>query len=59
MNKYVYTKYHFKRIKNTWLAPLIECLCIPFNEYLIQYSLKSGGTKDHLIRVKIHGSAPY
>jgi len=30
-----------------------------FHEYLIQHSLKSGGTKDHSRRVKIPGTAPY
>jgi hypothetical protein len=28
-------------------------------EYLIQYSLKSGGTKDHFRPVKVTGTAPY
>ena len=30
-----------------------------FYEYLIQHSLKSGGTKDHLKQVKVPGTAPY
>ena len=30
-----------------------------FHEYLIQHSLKSGGTKDHFSRVKVPGTAPY
>jgi hypothetical protein len=30
-----------------------------FHEYLIQHSLKSGGTKDHCGRVKVPGSVPY
>jgi hypothetical protein len=30
-----------------------------FHEYLVQHSLKSGGTKDHFRRVKIPGTAPY
>jgi hypothetical protein len=30
-----------------------------FHEYLIQYSLKLGGTKYHLKRVKVPGTAPY
>ena len=29
------------------------------HEYLIQHSLKSGGTKDHLRWVKVPGTAPY
>ena len=28
-----------------------------FHEYLIQHSLKSGGTKDHLMWVKVPGTA--
>ena len=30
-----------------------------FHEYLIQHSLKSRGTKDHLRRGKVPGTAPY
>jgi hypothetical protein len=30
-----------------------------FHEYLIQYSLKSGGTKDHFRWVKVPGTTPY
>ena len=30
-----------------------------FHEYLIQHSLKSGGTKDHFRQVKIPGTTPY
>jgi len=30
-----------------------------FNEYLIQHSLKSGGTEDHFRQVKIPGIDPY
>jgi hypothetical protein len=30
-----------------------------FHEYLIQHSLKSGGTKDHLRWVKVPGTAHY
>ena len=30
-----------------------------FHEYLVQHSLKSGGTKDHFKRVKVPGTAPY
>ena len=30
-----------------------------FHEYFIQHSLKSGGIKDHLSRVKVPGTAPY
>jgi len=30
-----------------------------FHEYLIQHSLKSGGTKDHFRQVKVPGTAPY
>ena len=30
-----------------------------FNEYLIQHSLKSGGTKDHFRWVKVPGTDPY
>jgi hypothetical protein len=30
-----------------------------FHEYLIQYSLKSGCTKDHFRWVKVPGTAPY
>jgi hypothetical protein len=30
-----------------------------FHEYLIQHSLKLGGTKDHFKRVKIPGTAHY
>jgi len=30
-----------------------------FNEYLIQYSLKPGGTKYHFKWVKVPGTAPY
>ena len=29
------------------------------HEYLIQHSLKSGGTKDHFRWVKVPGTAPY
>jgi hypothetical protein len=30
-----------------------------FHEYLIQHSLKSGGTKDHFRQIKVPGTAPY
>ena len=30
-----------------------------FHEYLIQHSLKSGGTKDHFRQVNVPGTAPY
>jgi hypothetical protein len=30
-----------------------------FQEYLIQHSLKSGGTKDHFRQVKVLGTVPY
>jgi hypothetical protein len=30
-----------------------------FHEYLIQHSLKSGGTKHHFRRVKVPGTTPY
>ena len=30
-----------------------------FHEYLIQHSLKLGGTKDHFRQVKVPGTAPY
>jgi hypothetical protein len=30
-----------------------------FHEYLIQHSLKSGGTKDHFRQVKVPDAAPY
>jgi hypothetical protein len=30
-----------------------------FHEYLIQYTLKSGGTKDHFRQVKVPSTAPY
>ena len=32
---------------------------INFHEYLIQHSLKSGGTKDHFRWVKVPGTTPY
>jgi len=30
-----------------------------FHEYLIQHSLKSGGTKDHFKQVKVPGTSPH
>ena len=30
-----------------------------FHEYLIQHSLKSGGTKDHFRQIQVPGTAPY
>ena len=30
-----------------------------FHEYLIQHSLKSLGTKDHLRQVEVPGTVPY
>jgi hypothetical protein len=30
-----------------------------FHEYLIQHSLKPGGTKDHIRQVKVPGTVPY
>jgi hypothetical protein len=30
-----------------------------FHEYLVQHSLKSGGTKDHFRSLKVPGTVPY
>ena len=43
----IYRQYFFIKIWNN------------FHEYLIQHSLKSGGTKDHFRRVKVPGTSPY
>ena len=46
--------------------PVLHCLQVVFikicknvHEYLIQHSLKSGGTKDQFRRLKISGTAPF
>jgi hypothetical protein len=52
---------HPTLIKLAKVSPLLKFCKFRtfFYEYIIQHSLKSGGTKDHFRRVKVPGTTSY
>ena len=59
MEQFFYDVTAFDTSTSLYTGGTFNYIFLYFHEYLIQHSLKSGGTKGHIRWVKVPGTAPY